>query len=131
MKVLTDRLTESPTELCFSATPAWWQERCGAASELAEGLQGALEIRVLAHRMGEDLYLEGETTGVLQLTCGRCLTRYREPVRERFRLVLEPAGHRVGQRTSGVSRDDFRCLGIGHGQHCPWFVPCFLTDSQR
>ena len=103
MKVLTDRLTESPTELCFSVTPPWWQERCGAASELAEGLQVALEIRVLAHRMGEDLYLEGETTGALQLTCGRCLTRYREPVRERFRLVLEPAGSRVPADPEGAA----------------------------
>ena len=95
MKVLTDRLTESPTELRFSVTPAWWQERCGADSELAEGLRGILEVRTLIHRMGQDLYLEGEIAGVLELTCGRCLTRYREPVREHFRLVLEPAGSRV------------------------------------
>ncbi len=102
MKVLTDRLTESPTELRFSVTPAWWQERCGADSDLAEGLRGNLEVRILIHRMGQDLYLEGEIAGALELTCGRCLTRYREPVRERFRLVLEPAGSRVPADPEGA-----------------------------
>jgi uncharacterized protein len=103
VKVLTDRLTESPTVLCFSATPAWWRERCGPDSELAEGLQGSLEVRILIHCMGQDLYLEGETTGALELTCGRCLTRYRQPVRERFRLVLEPAGSRVPADPEGAA----------------------------
>ena len=102
MKVLTDRLTESPTELRFSVTPAWWQERCGADSELAEGLRGILEVRILIHRIGQDLYLEGEIVGVLELTCGRCLTRYCEPVREHFRLVLEPAGSRVPADPAGA-----------------------------
>ena len=103
MKVLTDRLTESPTELRFSVTPAWWQERCGADSELAEGLRGILEVRILIHRIGQDLHLEGEIVGVLELTCGRCLTRYREPVREPYRLVLEPAGSRVPADPEGAA----------------------------
>jgi uncharacterized protein len=104
VKVLIDRLTESPTELLFSATPAWWQERCGAAdSELAAGLERILEARICVHRMGEDLYLEGDLDGVLELTCGRCLTRYREPIRECFRLVLEPAGSRVPADPEGAA----------------------------
>jgi uncharacterized protein len=103
VKVLTDRLTESPAELLFRVTPAWWQERCGADLELAEGLRGDLEVRIRLHRMGEDLYLEGEVRGVLELTCGRCLTRYRGPVRERFRLVLEPAGSRVPADPEGAA----------------------------
>jgi uncharacterized protein len=102
VKVLTDRLTESPTEHRFSVTPAWWQERCGGDAELAEGIRGGLEIRIRIHRMSEDLYLEGELQGTLELTCGRCLTRYREPARERFRLVLEPAGSRVPADPEGA-----------------------------
>jgi uncharacterized protein len=103
VKVLIDRLTDSPTELLFSVTPEWWHERCGADQELAKGLERALEIRVSMHRMGEDLYLEGEAHGALELTCGRCLTRYRGPVRERFRLVLEPAGSRVPADPEGAA----------------------------
>jgi len=103
VKVLIDRLTESSTELRFSVTPAWWQERCGPDSELAEGLRAPLEAPILIHRMGEDLYLEGEIAGVLELTCGRCLTRYREPVHECFRLVLEPAASRVPADPEGAA----------------------------
>ena len=122
MKILTDRLTESPTELRFSLTPAWWEEHCGAADlELAEALRGSLEARMLAYRMGQDLYLEGEIAGALELTCGRCLTRYRQPVRERFRLVLEPAGSRVPADPEGAAalvRDGvFLCDEIESG----WF----------
>jgi uncharacterized protein len=103
VKVLVDRLTESPTELLFSVTPAWWRERCGDDSELGEGLGRILEARTCLHRMGEDLYLQGEVQGLLELTCGRCLTRYREPIRERFRLVLEPAGSRVPADPEGAA----------------------------
>jgi uncharacterized protein len=103
VKVLIDRLTESPTELLFSVTPVWWQERCGPDSELARGLGESLETRICMHRMGEDLYLEGEVYGALELTCGRCLTRYRAPICERFRLVLEPAGSRVPADPEGAS----------------------------
>jgi uncharacterized protein len=103
VKVLTDRLTESPTEIGFDVTPAWWKERCGADEELAEGLRSALATRIRAYRAGEDLYLEGEVAGTLELACGRCLTRYRHPVRERFRLVLEPAGSRVPADPEGAA----------------------------
>ncbi len=103
MKVLVDRLTETPTELLYSVTPGWWQERCRADSELAAGLEQILEARIQIHRMGEDLYLEGALEGVLELTCGRCLTRYRETVRERYRLVLEPAGSRVPADPEGAA----------------------------
>jgi len=121
VKVLTERLTESPTELCFSVTPAWWQERCGADLELAEGLQGILEARILAHRMGQDLYLEGEIDGAFQLTCGRCLTRYREPVRERFRLVLEPAGSRVPADPEGAQALVRDGIFLGDELESGWF----------
>jgi uncharacterized protein len=96
-------LTETPTELFFCVTPAWWQERCGVDSELAAGLEQPVETRICIHRMGEDLYLEGGLDGALEMTCGRCLTRYREPVRERFRLVLEPAGSRVPADPEGAA----------------------------
>ncbi len=45
--------------------------------------------------MGQDVYIEGALTGALAPECARCLVRYREPLREPFRLVLEPAGTRV------------------------------------
>jgi uncharacterized protein len=53
--------------------------------------------------MGEGVFLEGEARGLLALECSRCLARSRQPVRERFRLVLEPAGDRVPADPEGAA----------------------------
>jgi len=67
------------------------------------GLGEDTRIVVRGQRLGADLYLEGELTGSLELACSRCLTRYRGPIRERFRLVLEPAGDRVPADPEGAA----------------------------
>jgi uncharacterized protein len=71
------------------------------------------QIDVRAHKMGEDLYLDGELEGALDLECGRCLARYRHQLREGFRLVLEPAGVRTPadpEASAALTRDGL-CLG--------------------
>jgi uncharacterized protein len=63
--------------------------------------------------MGEDLYIEGNVEGCLELECGRCLARYRHLLREPFRLVLEPAGGRTPadrEDADALARDGV-CLG--------------------
>lgn len=85
-------------------TPAWAAERLGGdPAHRVEGLAEDLAFTVRAHRMGADLFLEGELSGTLELVCSRCLTRYRAPIRERFRLVLEPAGDRVPAEPEGAT----------------------------
>jgi uncharacterized protein len=53
--------------------------------------------------MGHDVFLDGTLEGALDLQCGRCLSRYRQPIRERFRLLLEPAGDRVPADPEGAA----------------------------
>ncbi len=101
MELLVDRLTEDPSELEFAGA-ADWLERWSADPELARALAQPARFRLQAHRMGEDLYIEGTAEGEFQLGCGRCLERYRQPVREPFRLVLEPAGSRVPADPEGA-----------------------------
>lgn len=103
MKLSIDRLTETPSEHPFTLTPAWWREVSGRAEGAPETLAGDLLGELSAHKMGEDLFLEGELRGALELECGRCLARYRQPIRERFRLVLEPAGERVPADPEGAA----------------------------
>jgi uncharacterized protein len=91
MKLLVDRIKDSPAEHRFEANEAWCEETRGVVPELAE--PPVVELR--AHRMGSDLYLEGVVRAGLDLECSRCLARYRLALREPFRLVLEPAGARV------------------------------------
>jgi uncharacterized protein len=95
MKILIDRLRDSPSAHRFEAgDPGWAQVREGVP-ELAPASDGAPAVELSAHRMGAGAYLEGLLSGALDLECSRCLARYRQALRESFRLVLEPAGSRV------------------------------------
>ena len=112
MKILLDRLTESPTCYRFEADPGWWGQAQTILPELAQAGPGTFEFEVAAHRMGADIYLEGLICGELALGCSRCLARYRQPLRESFRLILEPAGERVPadpQAAAALVRDGL-CL---------------------
>lgn len=102
MKISLDRFTETPTEDTFALEPEQWR----AAAGVEEGADGPCEtfvFQLTGYRMGVDVYLEGTVTGSVELTCGRCLCRYRQPVRESFRLVLEPAGDRVPADPEGAA----------------------------
>jgi uncharacterized protein len=102
VKLSLDRLTETPREHTFTLSPAWWRARTGE-EEGADGLAGDFAVRVSAHKMGHDVFLDGTVEGELDLQCGRCLSRYRQPIRERFRLLLEPAGDRVPADPEGAA----------------------------
>jgi uncharacterized protein len=101
VKLAIDRLSETPSEHGFTLTPAWWRGRVGEGA--SEGLGGDVAVTVRAHKMGRDLFLDGTLSGELDLECGRCLSRYRQPIRERFRLLLEPAGDRVPADPEGAA----------------------------
>jgi uncharacterized protein len=71
--------------------------------------------------MGQDLYLEGSVEGSLELQCGRCLARYRHPLNESFRLVLEPAGIRVPADPEGAKALVRDGLWLGDDLEAGWF----------
>lgn len=102
MKLSVDHLTESPSRIPLAPEPGWWEEMRAGLPELPEQPAESFRFELRAHRMGQDLYLEGRVTGELELGCGRCLSRYRHALREEFRLVLEPAGERVPTDPDGV-----------------------------
>jgi uncharacterized protein len=113
MKVFLDRLTDAPTRLHFEAEPAWWRDAQARLVELQGAAREAFHVDVDAHRMGQDVYLSGSLEGRLELGCGRCLARYGQPLRETFRLVLEPAGERTPtdpEAAAALTRDGV-CLG--------------------
>jgi uncharacterized protein len=95
MKIQVERLKQTPTELAFGADDPGWSEALASVPELRGTLAEVPEVTLRAYRMGQDVYLEGRLEGALELECSRCLVRYRSPLREPFRLVLEPAGGRV------------------------------------
>jgi len=122
VKIGVDRLTDTPTVLRFSVSPSWVAERFGRSpAHGLEGLAGDVAFEVRVHRMGPDVYLEGDATGTLDLACSRCLTRYRGPIRERFRLVLEPAGDRVPADPEGAAALAHEGLYLADELESGWF----------
>jgi uncharacterized protein len=95
MKIDLAALSETPTPFAFEVGPAWWRSHVPAQQGFPQEPAEPLQLSVRGHKIGEDVVLEGRLEGVLPLECGRCLARYRQPLRESFRLVLEPAGSRV------------------------------------
>lgn len=91
--------------MSFAVSPQWVAGHFGGDGQAAppEGLAEDARFDVRVQRIGADILLEGELSGSLDLACSRCLTRYRGPIRERFRLVLEPAGDRVPADPEGAA----------------------------
>ena len=114
MKILVDRLSETPSPYDFRVEAGWWEQRFPAGNQGAQPALGKpFEIHVDAHVMGEDIFLAGKIEGALELECGRCLARYRHAFQEAFQLVAEPAGTRVPgdpEAVEALSRDGL-CLG--------------------
>jgi uncharacterized protein len=110
MKIHVDRLSDSPSRFEFEADPGWWNEVRDLMPEFSAVAESAPGFELEAYRMGADVYLAGQGRGEFELTCGRCLKRYRRPFRERFRLVLEPAGERVPSDPEGAEGRFFQEL---------------------
>ena len=113
MKIPVDRLSETPAPFAFEGDLGWWQRAVRPERGLVRAPLEPFRFRVEAHRMGDDLYIEGVAEAALQLECSRCLARYRQRLREPFRLVLEPAGDRspADPEAAAALSQNGMCLG--------------------
>jgi uncharacterized protein len=121
MKILVDRLKDTPTAFEFPEEAAWRAESEELLPELRGPLAGPVRALVRAHRMGLDIYLEGRVEGGLELECSRCLARYRAPLSESFRLVLSPAGSRVPAEPEAALALERHGLCLGDELETGWF----------
>jgi uncharacterized protein len=121
MKLLVDRLSDSPTTLEFHADAEWWRALVERAPELGESAPAPPSFEVRAHRMGSNLYIEGTATGAFEFGCSRCLARYRHALREPFRLVLEPAGSRLPADPEAAKALARSGLCLGDELEAGWF----------
>ena len=113
MQIQVESLTETPTPFAFEADGGWWRSHVPADKGFPSEPPEPQQLTLRAYKMGENIVLEGGLEGALALECGRCLARYRQPLRETFRLVLEPAGSRVPadpEAAAALARDGL-CIG--------------------
>lgn len=102
MKLPIDRIAETPGQHPFDVPSAWLAEQLRDAPGVGSEPEGEGRLDLTAHRLGTEIFLEAQLAGGVTLACGRCLGRYRQPIREAFRLVLEPAGERVPADPEGA-----------------------------
>jgi uncharacterized protein len=121
MKLLVDRITEEASEHAFEPSPTWWEEATRAIGELEGADRESFSLVLRAHRMGEDLYLEGRVEGRVELGCSRCLARYFHPLHEDFRLVLEPAGERPPAEPEAVRALAEHGLALADELEAGWY----------
>jgi uncharacterized protein len=95
MKLRIDSIKDTPQSFPFEADEEWRRAAAETIPELAADGGEIPSTTLRAYRVGQDLLLEGKLEGALGLECSRCLTRYRHPLLEPFRLLLEPSGKRV------------------------------------
>ena len=113
MKIPLERLTATPSPFEFEGGSGWWRASMPPRRDLPGQLGAPFRISLQAHRIGEDVFVEGRVEGMLELECSRCLARYRQALREPFRIVLEPAGQRQPtdpEAVEALARDGV-CLG--------------------
>ena len=121
MKLHVDRLSETPTEVRLEPDAGWWRETCALLPELPAAEPESFHLELRAHRMGAELYLEGTLVGVAELACGRCARRYRQPLREGLRLVLEPVGERAPTDPEGAATLARDGVWLGEEIESGWF----------
>ncbi len=113
MKLLVDQINADPAPFAFQGDSAWWAAVIAKSRDLPLELAEPFRFEGEAHQMAENLFVEGNARGAIELECGRCLARYRHGLRESFRLVLEPAGGRSPlepEANVALARDGL-CLG--------------------
>ncbi len=121
MKLQVDRLTDTPSDLRFEGSPAWWAGGPAGRVYPPHAVVEPFRFELKAHRMGTDLYLEGMVSASLEVECSRCLARYRHSLRESLRLVLQPAGDRVPAEPEAAVALERDGLGLGDELDSGWF----------
>jgi len=90
-KLQTERLTPEAEAFEFEASAGWWNAREPASGASPCEVELPFRFALCARRVADNVLLDGEFSGRVGLECSRCAKRYPQPLREAFRLVLEPA----------------------------------------
>lgn len=121
MKILVERLDTTPSEHHFERDARWWDSAFEGANAPALRSGSSARFDVSAYKMGDDLMLTGSAHADVELECSRCLSRYGHPLREAFRLLLEPAGERTPSDPEGAASLSRVGVWLGDDLEAGWY----------
>lgn len=89
-RIQIERLRDRKQRFEFEVSPGWWAARARTEADAAPARRPFV-FALDAARVSDDVVIEGELDGEVDLECSRCGKRYPHTLREPYRLVLEPA----------------------------------------
>lgn len=120
-KLPIERLSEKSESFRFEATGAWWNAREPVAEHEVCEVKEPFVFDLKARLRGDSVLLEGDLRGLVELECSRCGKRYPHPLREEFRLMLEPAQGREPTDPEGVRGLVETGMCLGEDLEAGWF----------
>jgi uncharacterized protein len=90
MKINLDRLGPSPETLHHEASAEWWRRWSADVDDAPYEVVRPFVFDTEVCMVGEQVQLRGGVAGEIDIECGRCVKRYRQALRDTYRLVLEP-----------------------------------------
>lgn len=94
-RIQIERLTARPEHFDFEVPVSWWCARSDVQGDDPIVAEAPFRFSLEASRVSDDVLIEGDLEGQVGLECSRCGKRYPHPLREPYRLVLEPLGGRA------------------------------------
>ena len=94
-RIQIERLTDRPERFDFEVAAEWWTARAEDGEDDSVRAEAPFRFALDASRVSEDVVIEGDFGGSIDLECSRCGRRYLHALREPYRLVLEPLGGRA------------------------------------
>ena len=116
-----ERLGETPEEFRFEVSARWWAARDATVGTGDCEVETPFTFDLSAVRVRRDVMLEGRLRGRVGVECSRCAKRYSRPLRDDFRLVLEPAGSREPADPEGAAGLADSGLCLGEDLEAGWF----------
>lgn len=120
-KLPIERLSEKSEAFRFEATRGWWEAREAVAEHEICEVEEPLVFDLEARLVGDSVLLEGGLSGWVSLECSRCGKRYPQPLRDEFRLILEPAQGREPVDPEGVRGLVENGVCLGEDLEVGWF----------
>ena len=104
MKILVNRITESPKDLSFSEGIEELNLLYGDERGRDFRFPSLVDIRLVYSRSGTELFFHGSIGGTMEGYCSRCLKSYQFPLDQKFDFVLTPAPSSV--KSKELNRDE-------------------------
>jgi DUF177 domain-containing protein len=111
MKIPIDDIPQSPKEISFSERIEELNETFAKDNVRDFHFPQLLDVDLVYHRLGQEVFFHGSFAGTLEGCCSRCLETYAFTLNKEFDFVLKPDPRKSDRRVEELKRED---LGLSY-----------------